>query len=117
MKMPDLAGETVLLPTVQTCVDGSESAWLDADPEAEHPAPMVELVAADGDGHGSASSDAPDESSDEPVVQDAAIEEAAGERASAAVESEPDTLARVLAGVAILVGLAACVIGVRRRAG
>lgn len=115
MKMPELAGETVLLPTVQTCVDGSESTWLDADPEAEHPAPAVQLVAAEDDGHGdSAGADSVDPS-DEPVAEEASTEDAAGEQAAATAESEPDTVARVLAGVAIIVGLAACAIGLRRR--
>jgi len=106
MKTPDLAGERLLLPTVQTCVDGSESAWIEEDPEAEHPAPAVELVASEGDRHGDAGDDA------EPVAS------ADGETASATdaeSEDESDTVARVLAAVAIVVGLVAAGLSLRRR--
>jgi hypothetical protein len=39
MKVPGLTGEDLLQPTVQTCVDGSQEAWIDSDPEANSPAP------------------------------------------------------------------------------
>ena len=58
--LPDLAGETLVFPTIQTCEQG-EAAWIevpadgqDAD-ELELPAPAFVLTAADGDGHHAAS--------------------------------------------------------------
>lgn len=111
MKTPDLAGETLLLPTVQTCVDGSESAWIDEDPESDHPAPAVELVASEGGGHGDGGTDAEEVSSDGAATE-------GGETASAAdTESEEgsDAVARVLAAIAIVVGLVAAGLALRRR--
>ncbi len=59
-KMPDLPGETLVFPTIQTCEVG-ETAWIDvpaageSGDELEHPAPSVELIAGDADsGHGTA---------------------------------------------------------------
>jgi hypothetical protein len=112
MKTPDLEGETLLLPTVQTCVDGSESAWIDEDPEADHPAPSIELVAAEGDGHGGSESDA-----EGAEAQEASTDAESASAASETAESDEssDTVARVLAAVAILVGLAAVGVSLRRR--
>lgn len=55
MKLPDRPGETLYFPVVQTCAEG-ETAWIEI-PEAgaeepEHPAPGIELTAADAGGHG-----------------------------------------------------------------
>jgi periplasmic copper chaperone A len=104
MKMPDLPGQTVLLPTVQGCVDGSESAWIEPDPDGDHPAPAVELLAATG-GHGS-----------DPTVTPAAVEtdtsaddEAAAGTAPASTTESPAVVA--IGGVAALAAAAGGVIG------
>ncbi|MBM7818133.1 uncharacterized protein YcnI [Cellulosimicrobium cellulans] len=59
LKLPDAAGDTLVFPTVQECVDG-ETAWVQVAAEGEDghdleaPAPLVELTAAEGDGHDAA---------------------------------------------------------------
>jgi uncharacterized protein YcnI len=57
LTVPDLAGETLSFPTIQTCQQG-RTAWVEIpedgqDPHAlESPAPGFEVVAADDGGHG-----------------------------------------------------------------
>jgi uncharacterized protein YcnI len=49
--VPDTVGELLLFPTVQTCEVG-EVAWIDGDPEGEHPAVrMLVLVAGSEPAH------------------------------------------------------------------
>lgn len=43
-------GDMVLIPATQTCQQG-EVKWESADHEADHPAPMVTLTAAEEEGH------------------------------------------------------------------
>jgi uncharacterized protein YcnI len=43
--VPDTVGELLLFPTVQTCEVG-EVAWIDGDPEGEHPAVRMLVLAA-----------------------------------------------------------------------
>jgi uncharacterized protein YcnI len=81
---PDTVGETVLLPAVQRCTDGSETAWIDEDPDAELPAPAVSIVEAAEGGHG----------------EEVADEEAAGDASDD--DSSSDTLAIVAIVVAVL---------------
>ena len=57
-KLPEVAGETLTFPTVQTCEIG-ETAWVEVDAagaeEPEHPAPAFEVTAAESeDGNGNA---------------------------------------------------------------
>ncbi|WP_407319711.1 YcnI family protein [Isoptericola halotolerans] len=76
VKLPDEPG-TLVLPTVQTCPDG-EAAWVQVaedgqDPHGlDMPAPLIEVTAADGDGHGD---DAADETTED-VADDAGSSEA-----------------------------------------
>jgi uncharacterized protein YcnI len=60
LKTPDAEGEQLAFPVVQTCTDG-ETAWItmpDAgEAEPEHPAPVVQLTASTGGGHGAAGAD------------------------------------------------------------
>ena len=74
---PEEVGERLYFKIVQTCPDG-ETAWIeettDGAEEPEHPAPFVDVVAADeGDGHGAAAEEttttaAGDDASSEPVA-------------------------------------------------
>lgn len=99
-RWPDAAGDEVLLPAVQRCPSGAESAWIETDPDAEHPAPRVTLFAADG-GHGDTGDDGTDDASDEPVVSsDGATDEAAA-------PSSDDGSSDGLAIVALVLGIAA----------
>ena len=99
MKVPEHAGDDLLLPTVQYCVGGGTSSWLEADPEAEHPAPMVKLVAADGtDGH-----------------DDAPSEDSADSADNAEAESSSDAVARVLGVVAIALAAVGAGLALRKR--
>lgn len=53
VKWPDTPGDTVFFPTIQTCVGGSEEAWVqrpDGDRELDRPAPAV-TVDERGDTH------------------------------------------------------------------
>ncbi len=57
LQLPDAEGETLAFPVVQSCQRG-ETGWTevaadgqDAE-ELEHPAPLVTITAAEGDGHG-----------------------------------------------------------------
>ncbi len=56
VKLPDEPDTTLTFPTIQTCEDGSSTAWIEATPpggeEPEHPAPAIALTAAAGDEHG-----------------------------------------------------------------
>lgn len=65
VKLPDgEAGDVLYFPTVQSCPDGGEIAWIEipsGDEELESPAPAVTLTAAtDGHGHGAPGDDEPD---------------------------------------------------------
>ncbi len=56
-KAPDAEGDRLFFKIVQGCGD-AETAWIeetaDGAEEPEHPAPYVDVVASDGDGHSSA---------------------------------------------------------------
>jgi uncharacterized protein YcnI len=61
-QVPDVAGETLVFPTIQKCVKG-ETAWTEVAEEGatepEHPAPSIKVLAATGDdGHGSSAAPA-----------------------------------------------------------
>lgn len=96
--LPDPA--TILLPTTQTYSDGTVVAWDQPTPasgeEPEHPAPVLDVVAATGtDSHGGATTS--DETS------------AAQTDSAAASTSAADPVARALAGVGLVAGLGALV--------
>lgn len=71
LQLPDAEGETLAFPVVQSCEQGS-TGWTEVaadgqDPEElEHPAPLVTITAAEGDGHGGPA--------DEPAVTTGATE-------------------------------------------
>ncbi|HMJ77480.1 MAG TPA: YcnI family protein [Iamia sp.] len=73
---PEEVGERLYFKLVQTCSEG-ETAWIeeteDGAEEPEHPAPFVDVVAAEEDGHGSEAADEPaEETATEPVAADTA---------------------------------------------
>jgi len=122
MKMPDLEGEQLLFPAVQDCVDGSEAAWVDADPDSDYPAPVVELLASTG-GHGA--DDASDSAHDDSDAADDSMggeptsdEVAAGTTPGASSSNDSDGVARMLGASALAlaaVGAAAGIVSLRRR--
>jgi uncharacterized protein YcnI len=100
--LPDPA--TILLPTTQTYSDGTVVAWDQPTPasgeEPEHPAPVLDVVAATGaDSHGGAAT-----TSDETPA-------AAQPDAATASTSAADPVARALGGVGLVAGLGALVLG------
>jgi uncharacterized protein YcnI len=55
LQLPSDEGTELVLPVVQTCEKG-ETAWVqtyeEGQEEPEHPAPLVEVTASEGEGHG-----------------------------------------------------------------
>ncbi|WP_055478609.1 YcnI family copper-binding membrane protein [Sphaerimonospora mesophila] len=93
-------------PTVQTYTNGEVVKWADAPKadgsEADHPVPVLKLVApaeGEGDQHGAAS----------PSPSVAAV---AADAESPAAEDASDGTARLLAGIGIAVGVAGAAVGV-----
>ncbi|WP_456787239.1 YcnI family copper-binding membrane protein [Cellulomonas sp. P5_C5] len=106
--LPD-AGTRLVLPAHQTYTDGTVVDWVDvAEEGGEEPAhPAPELTTTEGaDEHGTS-----DES------DNATVDEAAVVTTAAPTASEPDTLARVLGGAGLVLGVVALVLAVlgRRR--
>jgi len=111
---PDAEGDRLYFTIVQGCGE-AETAWIeeteDGAEEPEHPAPFVDVVAAEGDGHGAATDE---ETTDEAQTEaddmgDGATEEAAAAPVSASSDSDggsSDGLA--IAGIVLgALGLAA----------
>ena len=112
MKMPDAAGTTQLFPVVQHCVGGAASSWIDADPEAEHPAPSVELVAAES-GHGATTTTAVADGEGTSVTE---VEGSSGATTETAeTDGGSDSLARILGVVAVVLAAAALGVSMRSR--
>lgn len=107
MKLPDAEGETLMFPTVQTCVDGSTASWIEADPDGDEPAPMVELVASGGDGHGGGD----DSTDDVGEVVDAELAASTSDDSGSA----SNTVALVLAVTAVLLAGGALFVSLSRR--
>ncbi|KQY46566.1 YcnI family protein [Cellulomonas sp. Root137] len=97
--LPD-AGTRLVLPAHQTYTDGTVVDWDDVADEGadepEHPAPV--LTTTDGSG-----------------AQGVVVEAAAASDAASPGSSEPDTLARVLGGVGLALGVVALVVAVLGR--
>lgn len=97
--LPDLEGETLVFPTIQTCEQG-EAAWIEVPAEGqdgealELPAPSFVLTAPPGDGHGA------------PAVIDTSLAADGG----AAVEDKADGVDAWTVG-ALVVGLVGAVMG------
>lgn len=111
---PDAEGERLYFKIVQTCTEG-ETAWIDETTdgaeEPEHPAPFVDVVAAEGDGHGAATDEetTDEEQTEADDVGDGASDEVAAEPVSASTSSDDGgsdglAIAGLVAGV---LGLAA----------
>ena len=56
VKLPDRAGETLTFKALQTYASGEVVRWIGA-PDADDPAPQVELTAPADDGHGAGAAD------------------------------------------------------------
>ena len=105
MKVPDRAGEELLLPAVQTCPSGAQEAWIDPEEEADMPAPRVVLTAAgDGHGHGGAGGGA--------ATEEAAT--AVTESSTADSESSPLPLVLSIAALVVALGAGGLAIGARK---
>lgn len=92
--------DSVALPATQTYADGEEVSWsesMGADgAEPDHPAPMLTLPVADGDGDHHGMSSVQEETTD----------------SAAAAESSTDDAARWLGGIGLIVGALGAVFGV-----
>lgn len=44
--VPGEPGELLRFPSIQTCADGEELAWIDGDPEGQYPAPRLLILPA-----------------------------------------------------------------------
>ena len=91
---PDTAGEDLVFPVIQTCVEG-ETAWIEepveGEDEPEHPAIVVAVgeAEADGHGHGAGEEDEADEGHDE-GAEDGAADEAAADPVAASSADDSD---------------------------
>jgi uncharacterized protein YcnI len=110
---PDAEGERLYFKVVQGCGD-AETAWIeettDGAEEPEHPAPYVDVVAAEGDGHGAATDEATtdEEQTEADDVGDGADEVAAEPVAASTGSDDGGSDGLAIAGlVAGVLGLAA----------
>lgn len=111
--LPEEAGVTLVLPAHQGYSDGTVVSWDEAPTgggEPEHPAPVLTTTAAP---------DADDASGDDAVEGDEAVTAAGGAddgdgtvTAADADTDATDTVARVLGGAGLLLGLSALVVAV-----
>ena len=89
VQLPDSEGDTVVLPTIQTCEQG-ESAWIQVpqegqdEDELELPAPAFVLTAATGGGH----------HGEEAGGEEAGDDEAGGDKAGEEVAASADDVQR-----------------------
>jgi uncharacterized protein YcnI len=119
VKFPPLdPGTKLSFPAVQRCVQGV-TRWIqvpvEGEEEPEEPTPQVELIAAEGEGHGSSGTMTGEE---EPAAEETAAEETAeAAPASSSDDDAEDTanLALVLAIAGLLAGLGALGVTLWRR--
>ncbi|MFC4615855.1 YcnI family protein [Cellulomonas algicola] len=111
--LPEEVGLDLVLPAHQSYSDGTVVDWDEVagdGGEPEHPAPVFTTTAAPGDDAAAA---------DDATAAPVADVDASG-AATGTADEQPDTVARVLGGVGLLLGLAALVVAVvtsRRRGG
>ena len=110
LKTPDTPGETLRFPTVQSCVGGGTSSWIEDDPDGDHPAPSIELTAAQG-GHDATEGSEPDTGTSASPTEEADTSTVTATSSG----SGSDALARGLGGLAVLLAAAAVVLSVRKR--
>lgn len=116
MRLPDdAAGETLSFPVLQTCEVG-ETNWNqvpeEGEEEPESPAPVIVVTEATGDehGHGGATDDVADTTTDEHGEHDEATA-----TASDAASGSTDTVARVLGIGGLVVGVVGIVLAITAR--
>ena len=103
----DGAGERLEFPVLQTCVEG-ETAWNESaadGAEPEHPAPAIEVTAAEGDGNGHG----------DEAAEPASAETTAGSEDP--TEAAVDTFARVVGIGGLAVGVAGLIVAIMARRG
>ena len=88
---------------VQTCPSGAQEAWIDPNPDSEHPAPQLTLTAASGDGHGGGSGMADNASTTETAA------------ATTTSESSSSPAALIVAIIALVVAAIAGVVAIGNR--
>ncbi len=84
---PEEVGERLFFKIIQTCTEG-ETAWIEemaeGDEEPEHPAPFVDVAAAEADGHGGGA----EEATETTEAADGGTDEAAAAPVSASSDSD-----------------------------
>lgn len=90
---PEAEGERLFFKILQSCTEG-QTDWIeeteDGAEEPEHPAPFVDVAAAEGDGHGAAADDEATSETTEAEDGAAASDEAAAEPVAASTEGSDD---------------------------
>lgn len=113
LRVPDVEGETLVFPVIQTCKKG-ETAWVETAPEGsvdelEAPAPTFTVLPAEDGGHGADAAEDDAEAGEEVAADD--VE-------TVAAESDDSNTLGLLGLLAGLLGLAAgatALVQVRRR--
>ncbi|MBD8079616.1 YcnI family protein [Cellulosimicrobium arenosum] len=114
LKIPDVAGDTLVFPTVQTCEEG-ESAWVEvpaegqSEEELDLPAPMFEVTAAEAEGDAAATDEEATADEETADVAEADAEEPAAD--GTAVASSDDAGTPAATWVALALGAAGLVLG------
>jgi len=109
VQIPGKAGDTLTFKALQTYSDGSVVRWIGA-PDADHPAPQVNVIAAAGDDHAAAAAGggtAKDAAAVTPATDTAAVKADDGDSNGLAIA------ALVVAALAALLGGASLVRGRR----
>lgn len=107
LQVPDVAGETLSFPTIQTCEVG-ETAWIEpmveGQDEPDHPAPAFQVTAAAaGDDHGAAATTAAAAASSPAAAPTSSAEVAATASTSESGSTSWVAIAGLVAGVLGLV--------------
>jgi uncharacterized protein YcnI len=103
---PDTPGEYLFFKSIQICTEG-QTEWIEEytgeGEEPEHPSPVVQVVASEGDGHGGGT----DEEETEPTETTLAVEQAA----STSEDSSDNDSSNGLAIAGLVTGIAGLVTG------
>jgi periplasmic copper chaperone A len=105
-RVPETPGESLLFPSIQTYSNGEIVRWIDPDPEAETPAPQVEVLEPPAEEESAAAG-----ATTEETTTEAAAAEASGDETAAvpAVGSDDDDDS--MSTVALIFGIAGLAAG------